>query len=412
MSEHVAKTDIERFKQNRLSAVELLRVDRHLSACESCRMMANSNPGTLGSAGRFLDRLSGEFGNHLTYEQFEGLIDARLDPSERRLADRHLEICVECADELESIREMSPPLIPEATPSGGHGFSSFFALRWVPVTVGIALLFVSGIGLIYILRPGDDVAKAVDSVPEVVIPTANVEATPEPLGESVDPNPEPSIALNDGGVTIGIDADGRLLGLDELSPASRQSVERAMRSGTIVVGKDANEVRTANGSLMGSGGTSLDGFNIVGPSGKVILSDRPTLSWKSVGDVTGYRVDIYDSNYAKVTSSPVLQSNSWTTQLPRGRTYVWQVTAVKDGEEFKAPSAAEPEARFRIVDARRSAEIESIKTKYPRSHLALAIAYADAGLVSDALRELESVSRSNPNSNLVRRMIKGLRSGR
>lgn len=413
MSEHVTKSDINHLLRNQLPAADLLRVDQHLSSCECCRLMANSYSGTVGSAGRFLDRLSGEFGSHLTYEQFEGLIDGHLDDAEHEMADRHLGSCADCRDELESIREMSPPLLAaEVIPSEGFSFPAFFGLRWIYATLGVFLLILSGTALFFILRPVDDVAKVANTLPEVIIPVANVEVTPEPTGETEEPRKEPFVALNDDGITVGLDAGERLLGLDDVSPAIRQSVERAMRSGKIPVGNGANEVRTANGPLMGNSGTALEGFRIVDPSGKVILTDRPTLTWKSVEGVNGYRVDIYDSDYSKFASSPLLRSNTWSTRLPRGKTYVWQVTATKDGEEFKTPSATQPEARFRIVDARRSAEIETINRKQPRSHLALAIAYADAGLVGDAIRELEIVARANPNSTLVRRMIKSLRTAR
>jgi hypothetical protein len=113
--------------------------------------------------------------------------------------------------------------------------------------------------------------------------------------------------------------------------------------------------------MMGDAGEPAESFTIVGPVGRVVDTNAPTLRWRAMDGAEGYSVDVYDQNYNKVASSGKLDANSWTPRLQRGRTYVWQVTAVKNGQEIKAPQRPAPEARFRILDADRSAEIAALK---------------------------------------------------
>jgi hypothetical protein len=73
-------------------------------------------------------------------------------------------------------------------------------------------------------------------------------------------------------------------------------------------------------------------FSTIKPVGTVILSDRPTFRWLRLDGATSYIVEVYDDKFAKVATSPQLIDNSWTASqsLPRGKTYTWQVKAVKE----------------------------------------------------------------------------------
>ena len=135
------------------------------------------------------------------------------------------------------------------------------------------------------------------------------------------------------------------------------------------------------------------------------------LSWEAVPGAESYSVEVYDLNFNRQASSGPLRGNQWTaSRLPRGKTYIWQVTAVKDGKEIRAPQRPAPEARFRIVGSGIAAEIEAARRKRPVPHLLLGTLYAEAGMLKEALREFELLARKNPGSQLPRKLADKIRS--
>jgi hypothetical protein len=161
---------------------------------------------------------------------------------------------------------------------------------------------------------------------------------------------------------------------------------------------------------MGESDAPGESFEVVGPVGRVVDSGQPVLRWRPIAGGEGYSVDVFDDQYNKVASSGRLTATSWRARLPRGGTYVWQVTAYRDGTEIKAPRRPAPEARFRTLDTTRSAEIARLKRS--GSHLALAVAYAEAGLLDDAERELLSVTGQNPGAALSKKFLEQIRARR
>ena len=121
-----------------------------------------------------------------------------------------------------------------------------------------------------------------------------------------------------------------------------------------------------------------------------------------------YGVEVYDLTFKKVASTDGLKATRWTTTLPRGQTYVWQVTARKGDEIFKAPRPPASQARFRIVDGKSVTDIATIRRTHPRSHLLLGIAFAEAGLIDEAIQEFERLARQNPGSELRKKCCDSL----
>jgi len=123
-------------------------------------------------------------------------------------------------------------------------------------------------------------------------------------------------------------------------------------------------------------------------------------------------VKIYDENFAEVKGSPELKGTEWKADGPlqRGKVYRWQVTAVKGGQEILSPVRPAPDARFKIADSASAAEIESVRREFPDSNLMLGIAYANAGLISEAEREFAALLKRNPNSEPVKKLLSRVRS--
>ena len=99
-------------------------------------------------------------------------------------------------------------------------------------------------------------------------------------------------------------------------------------------------------------------------------------------------------------------------QTSARKIYTWQVTAVKDGKEFKSPERPAPDARFKIAGVQELAEIESIKRQFPKARLLLGIIYAEVGLLDEAAAQFEALRRQNPNSVQVRQLLQRIETAR
>lgn len=155
-------------------------------------------------------------------------------------------------------------------------------------------------------------------------------------------------------------------------------------------------------------------FSLVGPVGKIVRDARPRLSWRPLAGASGYAVTILDADLKPVAASPQLSGTSWVVprRLERGRVYTWQVTALKGGEELIAPAAPAPPARFKVLEAPLDDELRRLERPGARSHLALGVLYARAGLLEEAERELRSLARANPQSKEARRLLNSVRAAR
>ena len=151
-------------------------------------------------------------------------------------------------------------------------------------------------------------------------------------------------------------------------------------------------------------------FAVSEPAGRIILSDRPTFRWSRLSSATGYVVEVYDEKFNSVITSPVLTAVNWTSPpLTRGQLYSWQVKAISEGQEFLAPRPPAQQAKFRILDQVKAAEISRVRRDYPSSHLLLGLVYARAGLLDEAEQELSALQKANPDVAVVRNFIANIR---
>ncbi|HWS71875.1 MAG TPA: hypothetical protein VN605_07150, partial [Thermoanaerobaculia bacterium] len=77
--------------------------------------------------------------------------------------------------------------------------------------------------------------------------------------------------------------------------------------------------------------------------------------------------------------------------------------------EITAPAPPAPMARFGVLDAPRAKEIDRLASQQPPSHLALGIAYAEAGALPDAEREFRVLVEENRGSDSARRLLDSVR---
>jgi hypothetical protein len=254
-----------------------------------------------------------------------------------------------------------------------------------------------------------------DGKPEVAQMTPSPTAPVVTVSPSQNPEGAAVIArLNDGNGQVTLDADGNLSGINHLYPVYSQMIKDALISQRLeespllagLVRRD--DISTRGGDSQGVG------FSVISPVGKVALSDRPTFRWSPLEGATGYVVEVYDDNLNQIVSSSKLTGTSWTAtqSLKRGVIYSWQVTAIKDGEEYRSPHAPAPQANFRILDETLAHELAQARRAYASSHLTLALVYTRVGALDEAEREFRALIKANPNSKILRRLLANLRTMR
>lgn len=417
MTEHISISDLDRYLVGELTPSELSAFDTHIATCDQCRSMVKDHSGLKGSASILEHALSAKWPGHLTYDELEGVVDNTLTGNALLRVQKHLGACAECLGEVEHLKEFARPSAAESPAAAAQAMDwigqltgAFSTRRWALVFAFCVLAVFAG--SIWFLTQG---GESTDPLPTVEVAqnestNATVPDDQPPANAEIaaDASPEPilTVSLKDGGTAVGIDAAGTLIGYDGLSAPQADLLRSALRNGTVTVGSEVKELAPASERRMGDGSPAkADGFRVVSPIGKVLDTSRPTFMWKPLDGAESYRVDVFDINYQKFASSGDLRTTQWTAELPRGKTFIWQVTGIKDGTEVRSTAATASEARFRTLDLTRSRDLASIKRRYPRSHLLLALAYAEAGMIAEARMEIEILQRENRRSTLPKKLL-------
>jgi len=424
-----------------MPAAELLAADDHLSACDTCRRKlggAAEARELFASLREDLRRAAADE-EHLAYEQFAAYADGGLEGAGRAAVEAHAGGCTQCASELRELLAMKATLEARpATPAsarpaepaprrsfGERLFGGFRSVRWAwspRFALAATALFAVALGLWLFTgtpkTPAPEVAQqtlsptpALSSAPSTPAPTttpgdAGPQASPpQPQNEDA---PEALVALEDGGRRVTLERGGGLQGLEALTPSQREQVRRALTTRKLEAPSLA-DVRSEARTLLGG---AEESFDLSGPAGVVVREDRPVFRWRPLAGAEGYSVRVYDENFKEVAASPRLTSNEWRPSGPlaRGRVYAWQVKAQKGGAEVLAPAPPAPEARFRVLGRAQAEELSRAERSVPRSHLALGVLYARAGLLEEAERHLSTLVRENPRSEAARELLHEVRS--
>ncbi len=442
MNEHLSAEMIERYRQAALVPAELFDADDHLAACETCRQRLCDEERVRATGRSLRQHLATTGFTHLAFEQLEAYVEGALDQTDREIADSHLELCGRCAAELDELRtfatemDTSPPpvdlvieSIPAKHPSLGEKLRSFATGVLAP-SEGFwrsPALQLASLGLIAALSLWVAVLKSWNSQLQTALEgkdreteilkqeyqEANASVTELQNQLALLKSAGSSsivVALNDGPGQVTLDKEGNVTAVP---PEYQQMVKQTLTAEQIATPRTLSELIGNSGVLMGP---AEEGHPIalLSPVGTVVLADRPSFHWRALDGADGYLVKIYDADFNEVASSPRLSGTVWTAIRPlqRGRTYSWQVTARVDGKEVMSPVRPAPEAKFMVLDQAKANDLIRAKNAGGNSHLILGALYAQAGLLDDAERELQSLLKSNQNSSLVHKLLRGLREKR
>jgi hypothetical protein len=432
LSEHLTQNQIVTYGKNPLLPAEWLLVSDHLAVCELCRLqveeLVDNQASYLALKSGVLDETEASSAvtesMHLTFEQMADFVDVSIASGKLQAFKEHLAWCEECGaavDDLRAFKEQVAPGIERES-------------RLSPIDAAADYRWPRLIAIMYSFRPrfpslvlGSALAilllavgwLAWKELPGMKLKSEVAGTAPSPgITPSVLPGstPESSAAviiaqLNDGGGRITLDVEGKLSGVDHLPSSYQRLVKKALTEQKIERSPFQAESNRPGARTRGESRALRGKFSVIGPVGVVILSDNPTFRWTQMDGAMGYRVEVYDESLNPLVSSPQIISNSWTVtqSLKRGGTYYWQVKAIKDGEEFKAPRPPAPQAKFRILDGATANELAKARRAYASSHLTLGLLYAQAGMLDEAEAEFEALLKNNSDSALAQRLLRQVR---
>jgi hypothetical protein len=202
------------------------------------------------------------------------------------------------------------------------------------------------------------------------------------------PEPPPAIALKPSApAPVAVDTT--------IPAADQQTLELATSTHRLERAPILDNLITQPGTLL-AGKSDTPHFDLLGPVGTTVLTDRPVLRWMPVDGATAYVVSIFDEHFVKVVESPAQPNTDWRPDkpLPRGRILNWQVTAKARGANIHAPTPPAPEARFEIVPQDVADHIAATRRDHPGNPLLLAALLAKVGALDDAEMELKGMESS------------------
>jgi hypothetical protein len=333
---HLSDEQLSRYRDRALTAVELLDLDGHLSACPECRdRLYVESRGTSA-----LKALRADLSEHLSYADIVLCSEGNGKPH----ALKHIRECSTCQAEVMDLSRFRTEMVEIPRRPIELPVKPWVRYR-IPLGIAAAVVVIAGAATFALRRP----AK-----------TEQAQATPA----QADP---------------------------ALPPAERQLIQQALATGRVERAAVLDNLIRGRGTLL-SPGSPQPKIVLLQPIGTTVLSDRPVLRWTPNSEATSYVVSIFDEKFQKLAESPALTVTDWrpAEPLPIGKVLNWQVTAKTASGSIHAPNPPEPEARFQVVAPEVAARIEKLRVDFPGNPLLLALLYSQAG----ALDETEAALRS------------------
>ena len=408
--EHLSETQLTRYRERSLDAQELLAVDRHLASCDLCHERLTRFP---SGASILFESEDQPF--HLDYEQhLEPYVDGTANDIDREIVDSHVAICSKCATDLEELLEFKQQQpVAAIVDTSSRRRQWFSQLRWSPAwataAVIAAVFGLSGAVFLWTRYPAPGAIQQ-DRTVSPAETEHKAQNTPSPETDSrFSLREEPLLVLNDASCQFRLYKDGHLEAPQELPADLKESIERALVTHRLGASPALKGWATGAGKLR-SGFSTAGTFAPLEPVGVVIETDRPTFRWRSLQGAQHYIVTVFDAKLRQVAGSGPVTQSEWTVPnaLQRGVTYSWQITAVKDGETIVSPKPPLPEARFRVLDQHAVNAMATLRLSVGTSHLAMGVFYWKHGLLADAEREFQALANANPDSSVVKQLLKDI----
>ena len=420
MTEHPTKTELDEYCRRLLAPATFLSVHRHVITCARCAAQCNSPQQLDRDLVHLHEAFVSEPGDtpyHLSASETAGYVRGALDEIDLEIAESHLSICTACRNQVAQQRAESEAVAhatiePSAFTSRRPVLTSPIWNRW-PLRAAAAALVVAVLVLVtfWLLRtkPAAQNEEATHPINQSS-PATNAEVKgsgePAPL-----PNVNFAVVLNDGSSKVTIDKEGKLAGLDQLPARVQEKIRAALLAGKLEPPATLTQLNGQRSTLLSESGNGLP-FRLLSPLGEILRNQQPTFRWQGLSGAQSYKVTVTDADLNEVATSPPLNATEWriTEPLKRGVIYSWQVSALKNGAVVTSPVLPAPQAKFKILGHSTLETIEQAEHAEPRSHLALSVVYAEAGLLEKAEEELRLLVRENPHADIANKILRSVQS--
>jgi hypothetical protein len=425
--DHPSEELLDGYRKRVLNPDVFLAVHKHVEACSACQEKGLSFAESERDYEKLYSALMVEpeaKPYHLSYDEIEAYVNATMDEVDSETAETHLEVCADCKTDLERLRDIKESLAP------GRGSRSTDLLESHGTTTGSSgqrpvrrdsvrvAYWIAAAALVIVAMI---VFQAITSRKTHQITNTNQGQTPplqddhnQPDGEDTKDRapeaPRTAYVLIDGTRHVMIDEHGVVDGIGELPGRLEQAVRSALRKQELDRPSVLAELREEPATL--SGPDNGVGFQVLRPIGMIVETNRPTFRWTELDGAANYTVTVTDTRLNQIETSPPLNVPHWTITKPLeyGAIYTWQVTALKDGKLVRSPVPPEPQAKFKVLDRATLEELKAVRRTQPRSHLALGVLYAEAGLLDEAEQEFRTLAKANPKIDVVRNLLRSVQS--
>ncbi|HXD32559.1 MAG TPA: hypothetical protein VN643_15665 [Pyrinomonadaceae bacterium] len=413
MSEHPSPQQLAQYQQRALPPDLFLSIHRHLALCADCLEQCDAASRLKEDYAILLAAVSpdpSEAAYHPAHAELAGYVQKNSDSVTTELVESHLEVCDECTRELATLNASALSNTPASAvqmASPQVGFLS--SISWPLRLAAVLLLMLGALAAVLFFM------RTTQRQPPARIERANV------------PSSSPEILANQNATSTAPDQPAKMSTTDQfadkqitnpeadipdyLSSPSRQAILSAITTQRLEKPRVLADLTGTIGNLLSE---KVEGhpFHLIGPIARVVQEQRPTFRWQQLAGATGYEVTIADEKLDEVATSPRLTTTEWRSviTLKPGATYSWQVTAFKDGQRITSPRLPAPQAKFRILDGKHSEELRRLKREQPGYHLGLGVLYTQAGLLEDAEREFQALSRDRSHSAIAEKLLRSVRS--
>lgn len=369
---------------------------------------------------------------HLEFEQLSDYVLGKLDELTREIADNHLATCEFCAGEIHALTALQTELHGLASSQAPEVAASVTASSWqtslrqlwgalwgeglwtspakaLAMSALLLTLSVSGWWWWQVSRSNE--GQTAQTQPQSEPSQLPATAVTPPNETSTNPATAPDLlALSDHGLRFSLRQDGSLNIPLTLPAAYEAALKSTLTRQRLSLPEELKRLTPLPNTLKSAAAES-DSFQVIAPVGQVLETTRPVFHWHPQSGATQYSVSVFDEDFNAVLTSPPLTQTSWQADrpLPRGRLYLWQVSATVGEQQINAPQAPAPEARFQILTKAKADELQRARREFSQSHLLLGTLYAEAGLLDEAERELRSLQRENPKAPIVAKLLRQVR---
>ena len=346
----------------------------------------------------------------VAYEQIEAYVDGALDDVDREIFETRLADDPGLRAVVEDLRALRPALAPAtASPARVVTFeprADAGAARQTPGRAPRRWLLPAGLAAaaavaLLLWRPWTPVPPPPSQAQQQPPPQQQraQPGLPAPAGPA---SPALTVALQDGGRTVGLTSDGTLAGFTGFGGDLQSRLTETLQQGRLPASSRAAQTVARAGELMSSDVRATP-FVPVGPRATAVSSATPAFRWTALAGATTYRVRVVDDRLSTVAVSDPITTLTWRPEapLPSRRVLTWQVEATTPDGARTTPEPPLAEARFTVLTPSERAQVSEALATAGGSDLASAVVYAEAGLYDDADAALMRVQRANPESPMA-----------